>query len=1353
MDSNSRGRRPSQRRWLVGFLSLPVFVSTAFVLLFASLSSHGFQSDDEIRQAAAQQRPADQQAGQTNGISRPIPVNPFRTGARDQRVTEPPVYQSALPNSASQPGLQQPALQQPPLQQPGVQQPEFQQPGMQQPGMQQPGAPNAAYRMPNGAQAVQPTEQGHSANVPNGSSAPPLNPGQFNGQMPTGYQGQVAPQGQIANQGPGAATGQPASPGQGMPSAPVGTPGAMNPGPAQPRQAASTAQPGYDAIAAKAIIETRLKAVGAAEGIDEAIRAEVAKRLNKAVANLGDADEAVRRTGVFEAELSNGGQRIEDLKESLASPSQEPVLETGEEATVKFLEQRLIEAESNLKSAKEELVRREDELKRRSERSAELTKLISDVRKRIDETQKQLGAPPADGENEMLMEARQLELQARLYAAERQKTLLETESKRFEALADLFPLERDQANRVVTYLTKEVAARQKQVTQKRKQESELQALEARRQVENALPGLRNLAERNAELAEMRAEMARSIEQLDAEVKNSQDTLGELNEELAKTKEKLDRASHSSALGLMLRKQRDGLPDADEGVQRLRFVKREIPRVQLTLMELSDERAPFSNIDELADSIVEDLNKSTNQFEGAYIKATVMDLLTTRRDVIDSLTDDYDTYVRDLSELELTTGELLEVSGEFRALIDEHILWIRSDEPLSVDVAKEALGHSSILISPRNWSSLASIVVAEVRRVPGLAILVIAVAALCFLFNGRLRSRLKAACDSGRKKGELAFFPTLEGLGIVAFFTSQWSLLLLFLAWRLRVAADASSFSDGIASALYVSAILIWASRFTRYLLRPNGMGTSHFEWSVSMQKGLRRNLFWFTWTIVPLAAVVAFGESYGDGEIAGSLGRVAFIACSLVVAVFAFAAFKPSSRFYRDMVAGNDSSLIYRSRHIIYAALMGSPVILSFLAIMGYYYSVSQLVARLQWSVAAIGGLVVIHAITSRWFTVKRRNVSIRQARERLASQQENSTSSSAADHTAAQAELTEIHTQLRYLLRNAMIVGVVLTGCMIWYDVLPALRVFDRVELWNKSIEISEVVEQSDGTQKVETKDQVMPITLRHALIAVLLLIATYMLGLNLPALLQITILERLPIDHGGRHAIGVIVRYLVTLAGTILACRTLHISWGSVQWLAAAMTVGLGFGMQEIFANFVSGLIILFERPVRVGDLVTVGGVTGRVTRTQIRATTITDYDRRELIVPNKKFITDDVMNWTLSDHVNRVVISVGVAYGSDTKRVRELLLEVASANTDILRDPEPTVTFDQFADSWLNFTLRCFLPNMDNRLGVIHDLHFAIDQAFRAEQISIAFPQQDVHVHGLDHLVNHVNQTHEPSRSEAA
>jgi potassium efflux system protein len=181
------------------------------------------------------------------------------------------------------------------------------------------------------------------------------------------------------------------------------------------------------------------------------------------------------------------------------------------------------------------------------------------------------------------------------------------------------------------------------------------------------------------------------------------------------------------------------------------------------------------------------------------------------------------------------------------------------------------------------------------------------------------------------------------------------------------------------------------------------------------------------------------------------------------------------------------------------------------------------------------------------------------------------------------------------------------------------------------------------------------------------------------------------------------------------------------------------LAFGLQEMFANFVAGIIILFERPVRVGDIVTVDDVTGVVSRIRIRATSITNWDRKEYVVPNKEFITGRVLNWTLSDNINRIIINVGVAYGSDTEKARQLLLKVATEHPLTMDEPPSMATFEGFGDNSLNFVLRTFLPSMENRLQVIHELHTGIDRAFREAGIEIAFPQRDLHIRSLPASLN--------------
>ena len=191
---------------------------------------------------------------------------------------------------------------------------------------------------------------------------------------------------------------------------------------------------------------------------------------------------------------------------------------------------------------------------------------------------------------------------------------------------------------------------------------------------------------------------------------------------------------------------------------------------------------------------------------------------------------------------------------------------------------------------------------------------------------------------------------------------------------------------------------------------------------------------------------------------------------------------------------------------------------------------------------------------------------------------------------------------------------------------------------------------------------------------------------------------------------------------------------SWDKLQWLVAALSVGLGFGLQEIFANFVSGLIILFERPLRIGDTVTIGNVSGTVSRIQIRATTITDFDRKEMIVPNKAFITGQLTNWSLTDTVTRVTIKLGVAYGADLEATRRLLLRIAADNPRVLRDPEPLVFFLNFGASTLDHELRVHVRELADRNAAIDEINREIDRRFREQGIEIAFNQMDVHIRSI-------------------
>jgi potassium efflux system protein len=250
---------------------------------------------------------------------------------------------------------------------------------------------------------------------------------------------------------------------------------------------------------------------------------------------------------------------------------------------------------------------------------------------------------------------------------------------------------------------------------------------------------------------------------------------------------------------------------------------------------------------------------------------------------------------------------------------------------------------------------------------------------------------------------------------------------------------------------------------------------------------------------------------------------------------------------------------------------------------------------------------------------------------------------------------------------------------------------------------------------------------------LAVVLLIGLIAVTSWLKGLIKLQ-LEKSPMERGSREALVTVSGYSGVLIALVIALGVAGISFANLAIIIGALSVGIGFGLQNIVNNFLSGLILLVERPVKTGDWIVVGGTEGYVKRIRIRSTRIQTFDHADVIVPNSELIASQVTNWMLRDTTGRARVPVGVAYGSDTQRVKEILLKVAQEHPDVITNKpsmEPFVLFFGFGDSSLNFELRVFIKNIDRRLRVISDLNFAIDAAFREAGIEIPFPQRDVHI----------------------
>ena len=258
-----------------------------------------------------------------------------------------------------------------------------------------------------------------------------------------------------------------------------------------------------------------------------------------------------------------------------------------------------------------------------------------------------------------------------------------------------------------------------------------------------------------------------------------------------------------------------------------------------------------------------------------------------------------------------------------------------------------------------------------------------------------------------------------------------------------------------------------------------------------------------------------------------------------------------------------------------------------------------------------------------------------------------------------------------------------------------------------------------------------VASVSMRDFINALIIAGMTIMLARNLPGLMEVLFLSRFKLAPGTSYAAMRLLSYSISSVGIVATLGALGVSWNKLQWLVAALSVGLGFGLQEIFANFISGLIILFERPVRIGDLVTIGDMTGTVSRIRIRATTIIEFDRKESIIPNKVLVTERLLNWSLSDSVTRITLHIGLSYDSDLELARRLMLETMQENSRILEDPEPVVLFLEVGSSSFNHEMRYHVGEITDRNTSIDEVHNRLVERFRDAGIQMAFKQMDVFI----------------------
>ena len=853
------------------------------------------------------------------------------------------------------------------------------------------------------------------------------------------------------------------------------------------------------------------------------------------------------------------------------------------------------------------------------------------------------------------------------------------------------------------------------------------------------PELRRIAEENARLGEERAALPAKIEQASKDLAAISKTLSRIEKDFRIAKEKEEAAGLTTAIGVLLRKKRSELPDVERHERNLRFRRSELSKVQLQIIDYRAERDAMADIAAEAQEILRGIPRPPDPGELRELERKVTELLKARRINRDKVVTDCNSYFDTLVDLDNAERALISLTTAYAEHIDERILWIRSTTAVHPSDIPKLIEALAWLVSPKEWGSVLRCLWLDLKSNPFLLCAVIVLFVLLMLADRRLRRGLDSIATRVKRADTDRFAYTLTAIVVTVLIVLPWPLILWAVGWRLAAHEDASAFAEAIAAGLQAAALLYLALGVLQTFFRRRGVADVHFRWRSEALRAVRINLDWLIPILLPAAFVVAMLQAQSHEGWQDTLGRLAFMAGTVATAIFAQIVFRPTGTVMKGILTRYKDGWLDRLRYVWYPILILLPLSLAALAALGYFYTAQQFAERLQTTLLFVLGVWLGHAMLLRWLFVARRRLAVERAKARRAAQAEvaeaHPREAAPAGPLVAEESLYAMSVQTRKLLQSLVVITLVIGVWQIWADVLPALGILNRISPWSTTEKMAETVMGPDGNPVVRMVEKYVAVTLADLILAALVVLLTLIAVKNIPGVLEITILQRLPLDPGVRFAIATLSRYVITVVGFIVAFGVIGVGWAKVQWLAAAVTVGLGFGLQEIFANFVSGLIILFERPMRVGDTVTVGDMTGTVTRIRIRATTITDWDRKELIVPNKEFITGRMVNWTLSDTIVRIVFPVGIAYGSDVALAEKTLLEVADANPIVLDDPAPMVVFKGFGDSALDFELRVYVPNMDSYLKVWHKINTMIDKRFHEAKIEIAFPQQDVHVRSIE------------------
>ncbi|MES2708498.1 MAG: mechanosensitive ion channel domain-containing protein [Verrucomicrobiota bacterium] len=1120
--------------------------------------------------------------------------------------------------------------------------------------------------------------------------------------------------------------------------------------------AASGASAASDALSLETV-EARLK-VWKSSAVDSAVQKAVVPLAEEAASLLQQAAQSRTQMAAFQERAKNLPARAAEIRAGADKPVTLPdnLQPPPPGAEVDALEVAATRLHSDLEDARRAAAAARDLPPQNAARRKELTAGVSSHTARL--LQLRTDSPGASaGEAPELTEARGMAQQAGVAAAQAQIDAAQAEIAWLDAAdAISWPsLSLTAATRLQSALETAETELAQRIAQVRARTATTGVETAARNQASAPAELKPLLEQVTQRAgENKQVVEKLIPAADAELRDTEAGTRKWLDLALRTREKIRRLGATGVVGVELRQQRQSLPSPAtlqvQGTQR----QERLNAVEMTRLSLEEEIAALPP----AETAVSNPETAAAQ---------------SQRDGLTTLLQSYDRYYNTLVRLEESAQQFRAVVQAHREFIHENILWIPSSAPAGRESIHSLGASLQWLISGWLDPSLMASWWQGVARAPLMSVL--AVMALAFLFflrhTGRHRlSVLARLADQANSK----FRATAAAAVWTVVISLPWPALMWLLALPWQDSTLSTPFSLGLSASLQRTAVVLLGLEFARQPLRQGGLALAHFRWPAEVVRQLRWQFRHLSAVVLPcvlLGSLFRFSD-----ETRHDPAERGFLVLQLLAAAWWVHRFWHLGRSQTGLPPRGAARLVW---FVARSLSLLIPLTLIMLALRGYLYTSEVLTERLAVSLLAGAAFLLGKALFYRWYALHRRNLRaerarrLREAREaaRAAASATAATSSNTPPGAGTNelpldppvteitgSDIDEAGQEMRGLVDIIAFILAAAAAWAIWADVLPAAKNLANRPLDSVTALLSDSPPAAGAASSSGEKAASSPLpagltalvpsaalnpiggtrddssgrtTWLGVILAMAAAVLTFLSARRIPGALQFLLTTQLSLDAGARFALSTITRYVIIIAGAVFTLGLVGITWSSVQWLAAALTVGLGFGLQEIFANFFSGLIILAERPIRPGDVITIDNITGSVARIQIRATTIRAGDGKDYIVPNKELITGKLLNWTRTDSITRQEIGLSVAYGTDPVAALRLLARIAAEHPAVMKDPAPVVSFEAFGESILRLFLRFHTANLDQRLPTLTDLNCTIAREFAAAGIGLPLPEGHVPV----------------------